>query len=392
MPKLRAAALVVVLVLSLEACAEAAPTPVPSDPPAPSGSAASAAESTAPSPTPEPTPVDASQAAITRLADPTLTANVTFEATTTLGSATTTSSGTIEIDGRSSHMVRTDTSAKAKTTTESVTGNSTRYARQKGVWTRVGDSTDTELIAVLRAVTALEDVGVENRDGQSLHHLQATGLPTPPAELAIASEGVTNLETSLDGWVREDGTPVTFTFASTWTQDDGGTPVEASKTATFTFADVGSDITVAVPARTWTFTISKVYGYRMAYPSDWELEKGSAKFTDTYFGVDEVVYASRGRRNGVSLSTINREILDQLREMTEFKSLKITTNRKATLDGVAGRRIEYQGTDSGDAVYGQAVFTIKGPWWYFIGFDSFTKTNDETRALFDTFLGTFDYR
>ena len=49
--------------------------------------------------------------------------------------------GKIDIDGRASHLVRTDATGKSKTKVETITGNGTRYVKVKGVWTKAGRPT-----------------------------------------------------------------------------------------------------------------------------------------------------------------------------------------------------------------------------------------------------------
>jgi hypothetical protein len=276
-------------------------------------------------------------------------------------------------------------------TTETITGNGSRFVKVKGVWTNAGASDDTELVAVLRAIPTMTDLGVEEKDGAQLHHLQTTSVAAVPKELAPAKD-VTELATTLDAWVTEAGVPVTMTMASTWKQTVDKKTVAGSRTANFAWSEVGGDVTVTVPTETWKFYTSKRYQYRMGYPETWEVKPGSGRFADGFYGGEEYVYASRARQTRATLSFLTRGILDSLKSITGYKSLKVTANRKARLDGVPARRIEFRGTSSGERVYGQAVYAIKGAFWYFVGFDAYVKHDKETRALFTKFLRTYDFK
>ena len=396
MRELRAGAVILVLTLVVAACGDTAPTPAPSGSIAPDASVS--AESDPPASgavaeaTPEPTPVDVALAAAGVLADPQLETTVTVDATTTVGKTTTHTTGTIDVAGRSSHLVRTDATGKSKAQVETITADGTRYVKVKGVWTNAGPADETELLAVLRDMTGVTDLGVEDKDGAQLHHLQAPALGVIPRDLALVTKDVTDVTGTVDAWVEEDGSPVSMTITSTWKQPVGKKTVDASRTATLTFGEPLADGPIVAPTETWKFWNSKRYEYRMAYPDTWEAKAGKGRFADSFYGGEEYAYASRARSGGVSLSYINARILSPLKSITGYKKLKVTSNKKAKLDGRPARRIEFRGTSNGETVYGQATYAVKGAFWYFIGFDSYTKWNDDLRAQFSSMIGTFDFR
>src|SRR4051794_8067329 len=381
---LRAGALVIAASFVVASCGDSAPTAPATAAPsqaalqsdAPTASSTPAA-SQAPSATPTPPP-DVATLASAAIADPALATTVTFNGRTKIGKATTTSSGSIAIDGRASHLVRSDKAGKATTRTETLTGNGERYEKQKGVWTRAGQADDTDLVGVLRGIPAMTDLGVEDKDGQQLHHLQAASVPAVPREPGLATKGVSDLNSTLDAWVTEDGTPVTMTLASTWNQKVGKQTSKASKTVDFNFTDVGGDVTVDLPSEVWKFFTSKRYKYRMAAPETFTVKAAKGGFSDSFTSGEEYVYASRARQSNATLPFITKGIVSNLKKITGYKGLKVTSNKKTTLDGVPARRVEFKGTSSGEPVYGQAVYAIKGAFWYFVGFDSFTKTSKDS--------------
>ena len=392
----RAIAMIAALSIVVAACGSTGPTAGPNGPavtPAPSHDpVATVAPSATPAPTPLPTPVDFPALTAAAIADPNFSAMVALDAARKVGTAKTTTTGNLAIEDRASHLVRRDKVGKTTTTTETVIGNGTRYLKVKGVWTKAGSSDDTELVAVLRAMPAMTDLGVEDKGGAQLHHLQTTTVPATPQELSPTKKGVTGLTSTLDLWVTEAGVPVTMTLASTWKQVVAKKTVNGSRTAHFAWSDVGGDVTVTLPTETWKFFTSSRYQYRMGYPDTWEAKAGKGRFADSFYGGEEYVYASRARQSRATLSFITKGILASLKSITGYKSLKITANKKARLDGVPARRIEFRGTSSGQKVYGQAIYAIKGAFWYFVGFDAFKKQDKASRALFSQFIGTFDFK
>jgi hypothetical protein len=389
-----AAAAAVVLSLVLAACGDAPATPAPSAPAVPDASPAASDQiesSLEPSAEPSPSPLDAATAAVAALSDPRLEATITIDSTTKVGRTTTRTAGSIDVSGRASHLVRTDKTGRTTTRTETMTANGTRYVRSKGVWTKAGAADDTDLLGMLRGITSFTDGGVEDRDGLLLHHLQAT-VAGIPRELALVTKGVTEATGVLDAWVEEDGSPVTMTLTSTWRQPDGTKTVDGSRTATLAFGEPLAEAPIIAPTETWAFFTSKRYHYRMAAPDTWSTKAGSGKLSDRFDGGEEIAYASRARSGGRSLAYVNDRILAQLRNITGYTKLKVTSNKKAKLGGLAARRIEFRGTSKGETVYGQAAFAVKGAFWYFVGFDSFTKWDDASRATFSSMLGSFEYR
>ncbi len=397
MRELRAGAAIIVLALVVAACGDTPATPAPSGSTAPGASVT--AESAAPTSSESPAavasavpPVDVTLAAADKLADPQLETTVTVDATTTVGKTTTHTTGTIDVAGRASHLVRTDATGKSRAQVETLTANGTRYVKVKGVWTNAGPADETDLVAVLRGLAGVTDLGIEDKDGVPLHHLQAPALGVIPRDLALVTKDVTDVSGTVDAWVQEDGTPVSMTITSTWKQPVGKKVVDASRTATLTFDEPLAEAPIIAPTETWKFWNSNRYKYRMAYPDTWEAKAGKGTFADSFYGGEEYAYASRARSGGVSLSYINKRILTQLKSITGYKKLKVTSNKKARLDGRPARRIEFRGTSNGETVYGQAIYAVKGAFWYFIGFDSYTKWNDELREQFSSMIGTFDYR
>ena len=215
--------------------------------------------------TPEPSPVDVALAAADVLADPQLETPSPSYATTKV-SEDHEHTRTIDVAGRASHLVRTDATGKSKAKVETITANGTRYVKVKGVSTTPGRPTRPS-VAVLRGMTGVTDLGVEDKDGAQLHHLQAPALGVIPRDLALVTKDVTDVSGSVDAWVNEDGTPVSITISSTWKQPVGKKTVDASRTATLTFGEPLAEAPIIAPTETWKFWNSKRYQYRIACPA-----------------------------------------------------------------------------------------------------------------------------
>jgi hypothetical protein len=326
MRELRPFIAILALAAVVVACGDTPATPAPSA----TTAASAAAESDAPpssadpasSPASSPEPSSPSAAALTPLAfaDPGFESTVSIDSTTKVGKTTTHTTGTIDVAGRASHLTRTDKTGKTSAKTETLTANGSRYVKSKGVWTKGGPADDTDLVSVLRGITAYSDLGVEDRDGQLLTHLQAN-LTTIPRELALVTKDVTDTAGTLDVWVREDGTPVVATLQTSWKQPAGKKTVDGSRTTTLTFGEPLAEEPIIAPSETWSFFNSKRYHYRMASPDTWSAKAGKGRFADSFDGGEEYAYASRARNGGRSLSYINSRILSQLKTITGYKIL-----------------------------------------------------------------------
>ena len=390
MREIRAAGIVLLLASAIAACQSASTASLPA--PATDGpDASSEARVAAATPSATPRPVDVAALAMARLADRTLRAKVTIDATTTVGRDTITTTAALEIDGLSSHLLRTDATGRSKTRVETIVAGGVRYGLEKGVWVRLGDADAAQLPTILRTTTLI-DLGEELRGSVTLHHLRSTPLATAPTELVLATAGgASDVATTIDAWVRDDGTPVTATLTSTWTQGTAKETVAATRTASLAFEPLGRDVAVAAP-EPWAFFISTRNGYRIGYPADWAVKPGSATLADGFAGGSRYVYASRAHQKNVDLAYLAKRMPGELASITGYAKISVDRVVKAKLDGVAARRVEWHGTFDGKRVYGQAIVTVKGAWWYFLGMEQLAKTDAASRSLFGTLIGTFDFR
>ncbi len=124
----------------------------------------------------------------------------------------------------------------------------TAYVRTgNGAWTSSPRSAVAATLAALtKAIRLVDDpqdlreVGVETIDGQSLHHLTASGtIPYAP------SSGGTGQYDVFDIWVLDDGTPVLAKTAFSATDAAGN---KGTGTTDFTFSKFGGPIEIVAPS------------------------------------------------------------------------------------------------------------------------------------------------
>lgn len=107
----------------------------------------------------------------------------------------------------------------------------------------------TNALVVVDDPDDLRYAGTQEVDGQTLHHLVATGpLPYSPGSLPGTGGDAGTID-GLDAYVEADGTPVqialSFTTSST---DEAGATTTLLGTTEIRFADVGGDQEIAVPS------------------------------------------------------------------------------------------------------------------------------------------------
>ena len=207
MRELRAGAAIIVLALVVAACGDTAPTPAPSGSTAPDASvtAESAPPASAPVAEASPEPVRPSTSPLPRpTSSRTRSSRPPSPSTRRRRSARrprTRPARSTSPAGRATSCAR-DATGKSKATVETITGNGTRYVKVKGVWTNAGPADETDLVAVLRGMTGVTDLGVEDKDGAQLHHLQTPALGVIPRDLALVTKDVTDVTATVDAWVR----------------------------------------------------------------------------------------------------------------------------------------------------------------------------------------------
>jgi hypothetical protein len=91
----------------------------------------------------------------------------------------------------------------------------------------------------------VQDLGVENRDGKALHHLQADFTQGPEMSGMASEAGCDTADSVADFWVRDDGTPVSaqFDYSCAISGDN------MTGHATYEFSEFGQPIVIQVPKK-----------------------------------------------------------------------------------------------------------------------------------------------
>ncbi|MEO5965180.1 MAG: hypothetical protein ABIR11_06920 [Candidatus Limnocylindrales bacterium] len=390
----------VVLGLVVAACGDSVPTPASASPvpsrevtgPSPSPDASPPGATS--NPGPSPAAVDVANAFIAKVTASGFAATVELEGATTVGSATSTSVGTLVISGRDSRLTQTTTAGTTQTTTGRIIASSIRYAATNGLWFATGTPGPTDLAAVIRSIDAgVTDIRLEPKNGQALHHLSVTPPAALAASLGLVGDAFTTVSTTADVWAEEDGTPVFAEFVATYSQAVKGKAVTASKTLALRFMDVGTATTISAPSPVWKWNISSRYRYRMAYPVDWQFEKGTKKYADGYYGFDGTeLFASRNKNGGFSLNQISAGLTRYLPQITGIKSLKITSNRPGRLGAMKARKIEFNYTLKGKHYWTISYLAVKGAYFYLTSYETTKKTTKADRGMAALFARSFSAR
>ena len=159
-------------------------------------------------------------------------------------------------------------------TIRSITANGVDYERVgDGPWV---EKPQAHLDAVFLRLTSLDDLGIETRTGQSLHHLRPpTGFAIVDSDLGLQDSHVSELRGSINFFVKDDGTPVEIALAAAWTQPEG----MASGSETLQLSDLGARISITPPSEVWKTFTSTGSGYAVAYPPDWgSRERGGDRY------------------------------------------------------------------------------------------------------------------
>lgn len=393
-----ATALATLLVVG--ACGTTTPTPPSSVGPsvAPASVAPSvaptAAPTAAPTPAPTPTPLDAVTPFLAAIGMPGFTARATVSGMLVVGTATSPIAGTYDVSGTDYHRALKIGAGTKVTTKHLIVSESAAYtATGDGPWFEAAfPAAGSGLASVLHSIQVVVDRGVETKNGRQLHHLVATGALLPPAVLGLTDPSITAVTGTLEFWVSDDGTPQVIGATGAWTQKSGKDPAApATLTAELAVASGGA-VAVTAPEMVWKRVKSTRYRYSMAYPTDWEYEKGSGTKWD-YFQSPDVNYVGMHSlsNQGYSLNAIVSAFIRYEPRSSGISKFKVESNKAAKLADVRARRLEYREKYKGDTYYVIDVVSVHKGRVYDIEYVSLRKLTAEDRALFDQFLSTFQF-
>jgi hypothetical protein len=337
--------------------------------------------------------VDVSAAFNDALNDPLFQSRITVTGVTEVAGIQMPMEGLLEVRPGATHSVMQIATPSGSQVTEQIVTGGRTYELQQGVWFDTGPAnTGSDLGNAIRELGGFRDTGVGARNGVDLHHMELPANATLPASaIGLDDPGLSKVVISVEGWATADGKPAILAIAATWVQAVGEASTEAQMTMELAFK--GVSVTIRAPEDLWVRYTSKAHKYAVAYPAEWDVDKGTAKKADFFNSWDGSWYgASRAKRRGFSLNQIVSATARDLGDVTGLKGAKLDANKPAKVDGVKARRLTFHGTYAGDRMWAVMVLVVKGDYVYVIEYYLYQKPTEELLTQFDTCLGTFDIK
>jgi hypothetical protein len=369
-----------VAVLVAACGAAATPTPAPSPTPT-----ATPAPTAAPSPTP-----DLAEIVAKRLIQASH-GSMILDGELTVAGIAAPLSGSMEFSSQGSRSLMTVRVGEAVQTTERVTIGGVGWSRQgSGPWLEdpAPPSDSSSIVAVLRGLNGLEDVGIEAYRGAPAHRLRpAAGEGFPPEAFGFDSPSISSPSITVDFLATGDGTPLAMLLTGDWTQAVNGAqlPVSVSLTIDFNW-DLAVSITA--PDDVWVVHASSL-GYSMAHPADWTVLQ-TPEGDDFQLQGESLVYVRPQTLAGAMTSEQFRD------ELVKFYQSDLGTppesDATVTLGGQAAHLLTYRiPVDGGVNVLFDCVTTHGGQGWeVFLVTPDGSGLADDLRS-FQTFVATFSF-
>jgi hypothetical protein len=388
--RLRAGApmLAALAVLSVAACGSTTPPPPSVAAPSPSSNPAAS-----PSPAPSPTAVDASQAFLSKIKGH-FTGKATISGELKVSGALFPVTGTADVRGADSHTtISVDIPGQA-TTQESQTISGLSFVKSgSGPWFAAPAKASSDSFSTsFQALNTIKDVGVETKNGQSLHHLTPSGGSLPAAALGLTSPTISNATGTMEFYAKEDGTLVVMSIAASWTQVAGSTSVPASMTVDFTFSCVACEVTISSPTPVFKQYTSRINHYTVAVPDDWDFHPAKKAGKFDYYESPSFLFADGGggSTRGFSLNELAKGFIAYSKTTASgYKSFKLESNTAATLGGLKARRITFHATAGSTKAYFIVVVAVKGAYWYELDLGDVRGHEATNGTLFDHILSTY---
>ena len=340
-------------------------------------------------PTPSPSPVDVPAAFVEAMADPTFSATATITGTLTVGKVDGHIIGSALFSGANSSQSLTITTSGYMQQTESVQIGDASWSRQApGPWLKdpakpVGQN--DSLNGILKTLSTVQDLGIESRGGEPLHHLRSSkGNAVPPSVFGVTSGTTRDAVVTLDFYATDTGAPAILAIDGSWIQVDGATEVPTRMAFDIALGDIGKPQTIVAPDDVWVRYSSKVHHYTMAHPADWTVK--TEEFLDTYLrdGVP-VVYVAIGPYTGTTAALVTAL------KKTYAKDLGDPAGETATrLGGQPAVRLTYTGKSAAgmDTTLADDIISRDGTGWeVYIA----TTGGAADLALFDGFVASFEF-
>lgn len=361
----------------------------PNTKPTPSPTAVPTLAPTAP-PTASPSPVDVTADFIRIIASPDFSATATVTGTVSVGTDGADLTGSAVFAGPDSSVALTIKSGATTQKIESVAIGLKHWDRKTpGPWLAAPDADPSKgsLSGTLATIASVKDLGVVQKDGRPLHHLQPNGGgEISPAIIGFDVEGATAPAVTMDFFATDDGTPAIMALDATWTQTEGAVALPIELDFSFALSNVGTRQTVSPPNDVWIVNTSKPFGYSMAHPADWTVEASKTEDAYAIDGQPYVYVAPQKLAKAISAEGFAASLQDFYKD--DFG--QPTSQVAQTLGGQPGFRLIYRFTnDQGQDVTFVDDVTVRGRtgWEVFL----MTAGGAEDIPIFDQFVATFRF-
>ncbi len=362
--------------VTVAACGGTQPAPTPAVTGASPSTVASVAAPSATSTTtagsgsPAPTATSSSSpavdpvAAFTRaIADDSFAAKATVTGTLAYAGKRYKVTGSFEASGASSHETR-KVATPGTPAREWTIVLATRYTRTPaGLWFADQAPTATsDLWKLLRSTRSITNIGADPATGTE--RLRFTSTTLEPPALGIAHAGTSKRTATIDIVTTPAGSPRQLVVNAGWTWPNAGRKTAVKTALTYTFADTGA-VTIAKPNDVWSMTQSKMFRYRVAHPSGWDVDLSrQRKYVDQFLS-DEYQYtvAYRDPARGSTLDSFARYEKTH-GPLVDLKHVVFVRMKNATIDGVPGRMIMKRGVEGTTHVYVVEFVTVRAGWAY----------------------------
>lgn len=251
-----------------------------------------AAVTASPDPTPTEAPVDIAEEFAAK-AEGLTTFVAELSGTLRVGDLEGDVSGEIEVAGSDVHSLTVVSfPGLPEQESETISADGIKYERsENGYWLQLpaggGAAGADPVTAALANTDALEVVGTEAHDGETLHRIESSGLADiPPEALGVTDPTITDFEAEVAFLAEDDGTAAGIIVTAAWVQGTEEAPVEAEFDLLYLVIDRVA--TVEAPDDLWTRYESAELGYRMDHPADWDVTRmpaeGDVPAWDLYLG------------------------------------------------------------------------------------------------------------
>lgn len=358
-----------------------------------SGPSASSAASPTPAVTasPSPDPVAGFMArAVEVLASGTARVDGTLTAATTEGVV----EGEFAFDGRDSRSRLAVTLGEALTETERIERLGHAWERTApGPWLVDEEPPDDgrTFADTLQEIRSVEELGVETRDGRTLHRLRPElGRALVPVALGLDDPAIRDPELTPQFLVAVDGTPAVMLLEASWTQVLAGADTPVSLSLEFAFDDWGAGATIRPPDDVWVTYRSDELGYSMAHPDDWTVTRSNDQDVFGRDGAGFVYVAPQDLPTALTTEQFREAVVEASKDELGGAPVSI---EPATLGGQAAHRVTYRTEDaSGAKIVLVDYLTVRGlVGWevYLIALAGETEARD--LAFFEAFIASFAF-